>query len=143
VVGHQRQQGNYGRDHGGRRGLSPGFAGLSRSTTWDQDNIREQSTRLATAQEEDEGIRQANLSKGRLVPDMHANYAAYLCAKLAALAELVIRASPENAPDTDHQRRETSAGEHGQLFPGIFFAHSAGVSGNQLYHTACIMMFEI
>jgi hypothetical protein len=31
----------------------------------------------------------------------------------------------------------------GQSFPQIFFAHWAAISGNQLYHTACIMMLEV
>lgn len=173
--GDHQQQGNYRGNHGGRSDLSPGFAGLSRSATWDRDDIREPSARLATDQEEDESIRQAFLSKGRLVPDMHANYAVYLCAKTC---DLVCRRTrylelseynnchgasfnaqwtqlwddlqnwwsqrpPEMLPIQPTSTERASGGEHGQLFPEIFFAHWAAISGNQLYHTACIMMLEI
>jgi hypothetical protein len=106
-------------------------------------------------------------------PDMHANWATYLCAKVCDLRyrrtqhmELgqaihavdsrsfseqwhhlwkeLQRWSDERPPAmlsmpnflNDQQQNQTP-------FPTILFSHNSAISGNQLYHTACILMLEM
>ena len=126
------------------------------------------STQLTKDQEE-AAIRQAFLERGYAVPDMHANWAVYLCAKVCDLVYRRTRFLELGEPDhsdtrsysqqwqslwdelqfwVDHRPPEmlpvsmTKTSSH-QLFPEIFFAQWAAISGNQLYHTACILMLEI
>ncbi|GFF87537.1 hypothetical protein IFM53868_05180 [Aspergillus udagawae] len=102
-------------------------------------------------------------------PDRHANWAVYLCAKTCNLAcrrsrflELGELDQNDTRPFSeqwrqlweelqfwnDHRcpamlpiRTTTTGGD--QIFPEILFAHWAAISGNQLYHTACIMMLQM
>lgn len=119
-------------------------------------------------EEEDASIRQAFLEKGRAVPDMHANWAVYLCAKVCDLVYRRTRTLELGEHDQSDMRSFSeqwallwdelqfwaeqrppamlpvrTATNGSQLFPKIFFAQWAAISGNQLYHTACILMLEI
>ncbi|OBT71211.1 hypothetical protein VF21_09871 [Pseudogymnoascus sp. 05NY08] len=118
---------------------------------------------------EEKLIKDLFFHESRLVPDMHANWAVYLCAKtcdlvcrqtrhleLGELDEYDTRPSieqwnrlwdelqywNEQRPPAMLPTKTTGTGG-GQIFPEIFFAHWAAISSNQLYHTACIMMLEI
>ena len=104
-------------------------------------------------------------AQARENPDMHANWAVYLCARTCDLAARRTRTLEVGAPDPDPRpfavqwralwedlgtwaaaRGEGMlpiAGGGAQLFPEILFAHWPAISGNQMYHTACIMMLEI
>ncbi|KAL4896080.1 putative C6 transcription factor [Aspergillus ambiguus] len=113
-------------------------------------------------------IRDLFYQEGATSPDMHANWAVYLCAKTCDLAcgrtrhlelgEMV--ADPRPFPDRwtslwDElqywlERRpsamlpiKTTGVSDGRVFPEILFAHWAAISGNQLYHAACIMMLDM
>lgn len=115
-------------------------------------------------------IRAAFLEAGQHIPDMHANYAVYLCAKVCDL--LARRTRDLELGDENYAGgrsfEETWVLLWGELqdwwngrppellpvktvlssisddsFPKILFAHWAAISGNQLYHTACILMLEI
>lgn len=117
----------------------------------------------------DTAIRDMFLQKSTSTPDMHANWAVYLCAKTC---DLVCRRTmflergqideTDKRPFAEQWERlwtdlqfwmeqrpstmlpiKTIATATEQSFPEIFFAHWAAISGNQLYHTACIMMLEI
>jgi hypothetical protein len=117
----------------------------------------------------EETIKDAFLQKSRLTSDMHANWAVYLCAKTC---DLVCRRTKhleqcqidenDSRPFSEQWERlwdelqywtarrplemlpiKTTGTIGEQNFPEIFFAHWAAISGNQLYHTACIMMLEI
>jgi hypothetical protein len=117
-----------------------------------------------------QSITQIFLEKGGIVPDMHANYAVYLCARvcdLLAQRTRYLELDEDNGctddtfrqlwndlweelqqwlemrplqmqpvQDVDHLQDE-------QRFPSILFAHWAAISGNQIYHTACILMMEM
>lgn len=99
-------------------------------------------------------------------PDMHANYAVWLCARaceLIADRNLYLELGEPNGCDgaafegrwltlwLELQRwlddrptgfrpvRSTDA----TPFPRIFFAHWASISANQLYHTACLLMLGV
>ena len=125
------------------------------------------SSRL-TKEKEEVLIRDTFLEKGQAVPDMHANWAVYLCAKVCDLVYRRTRTLELGEQDQSDMRtfseqwallwgelqfwaeqrplamlpvRITQTGS--QLFPEIFFAQWAAISGNQLYHTACILMLEI
>ncbi|EAW08986.1 putative C6 transcription factor [Aspergillus clavatus NRRL 1] len=102
-------------------------------------------------------------------PDLHANWAVYLCAKACNMAcrqsrflelgELDqydmrpfihqwVRLWDELQFWREHRcpamlpiRTTTTGGD--RIFPDILFAHWAAISGNQLYHTACIMMLQM
>jgi hypothetical protein len=99
---------------------------------------------------------------------MHANWAVYLCAKVCDLVYKRTRSLELGEHDQTDMRSFSEQWallwdelhfwvEHrppamlpvkitktgGQLFPEIFFAQWAAISGNQLYHTACILMLEI
>jgi hypothetical protein len=115
-------------------------------------------------------IRDEFLRRGSQIPDMYANYAVYLCAKVCDLLSRRTRniEGVENnryADETFHLEwhllwdellewsskrpvellpvKSTSGGTTTSLFPRILFAHWAAISSNQLFHTACILMLEI
>lgn len=116
----------------------------------------------------DARIRDLFHQHARVSPDMHANWAVYLCAKTCDLAcrqtrhlELGERVH-DPRPFTDQWTRlwdelqfwlekrppamlpiKTTGLGGGQIFPEILFAHWAAISGNQLYHTSCIMMLDM
>lgn len=128
------------------------------------------STGDSSSKEElEEMIRDAFLQRSLLAPDMHANWVVYLCGRICELVCKRTRCLELNETDKDDSRpfterwqrlwdelqfwtaqrppamlpiKATRAGTE-QIFPEIFFAHWAAISGNQLYHTACIMMLEI
>lgn len=115
-------------------------------------------------------INQTFLKKGAVVPDMHANYAVYLCARacdLIARRTRHLELGEENGCTDDVFRQGWSSlweqlqvwfekrppqmrsaseidyrEDHGH-FPSILFAHWAAISSNQLYHTACALMLEM
>jgi hypothetical protein len=117
----------------------------------------------------EEVIKDRFLQTSSLSPDMHANWAVYLCAKTCDL--VCRRTMYKERGRIDHtdarpfqeqwdrlwdelqfwmEHRpplmlpiKTIGTAPGQSFPQIFFAHWAAISGNQLYHTACIMMLEV
>ncbi|KAL5363447.1 hypothetical protein BJX96DRAFT_119005 [Aspergillus floccosus] len=118
--------------------------------------------------ERDMMIRDLFCEKGTASPDMHANWSVYLCAKVCDLAcrqtrhvelgERVDDSRPfveqwtdlweelqywlEKRPPAMLPIKTTGLGG-GRLFPEILFAHWAAISGNQLYHAACIMMLDL
>jgi hypothetical protein len=118
--------------------------------------------------ERDRIIRDLFCEKGVASPDMHANWSVYLCAKVCDLAcrqtrhlelgEMVDESWPfvdqwtdlwdelqywlEKRPPAMLPIKTTGLGG-GRLFPEILFAHWAAISGNQLYHAACIMMLDM
>ncbi|KFY45548.1 hypothetical protein V495_02923 [Pseudogymnoascus sp. VKM F-4514 (FW-929)] len=118
---------------------------------------------------EEELIKGMFFQKSRLAPDMHANWAVYLCAKTCDLAcrrtrylELGELDKYDTRPPMEQWDRlwdelqywneqrppemlpiKTTGTGDGQIFPEIFFAHWAAISSNQLYHTACIIMLEM
>ncbi|KAJ5820559.1 hypothetical protein N7474_006150 [Penicillium riverlandense] len=121
------------------------------------------------SKEKDGIIRDLFCHKGRSSPDMHANWAVYLCAKTCDLAcrrtrqlelgeDLDQHAGPfidqwsrlwddlqywlEQRPPAMLPIKTTGIGG-GQIFPEVLFAHWAAISGNQMYHAACIMMLEM
>ncbi|VUC29059.1 unnamed protein product [Clonostachys rosea] len=106
-------------------------------------------------------------------PDMHANWATYLCAKVCDLRfkrtqhlELGKPDEQDNRPFSEkwHQLwkelkrwveerppamrpvpniMSEQQQQNNSPFPTILFSHNSAISGNQLYHTACILMLEI
>lgn len=109
------------------------------------------------------------LEQGRAIPDMHANYAVYLCAKACDLLSRRTRyleMGDENGCDEKHfergwlqhwnelqlwynQRppemiaaRVVAGTDETHQFPQIFFSHWAAISSNQLFHTACILLMN-
>ena len=117
----------------------------------------------------EKAIKDMFLQNSLSTPDMHANWAVYLCAKTC---DLVCRRTMYMERGKIDQMDKRSFDEQwNQLwddlqfwmeqrppmmlpiktigttpersFPEIFFAHWAAISGNQLYHTACIMLLEI
>ncbi len=118
---------------------------------------------------EGEKITEFFLQRSRHSADMYANFAVYLCAKACDLACRRTRFLELNEADEYDTRpyrqqwqslmnqlqrwsadrsaamlpiKTTGTGGH-QLFPEIFFACPPAISGNQLYHTACIIMLGI
>jgi hypothetical protein len=109
------------------------------------------------------------LQRSASTPDMHANWAVYLCAKTCDLVCRKTMFLERGQIDQTDKRSfdeqwiqlweelqfwmeqrppmmlpiRTTGTTTEQSFPEIFFAHWAAISGNQLYHTACIMMLEI
>lgn len=96
-------------------------------------------------------------------PDMHANYSVYLCSKVCELvAERTryVELGENNGCDTPtYERRWLRLWNELQAwlqdrppeiipvqsidtrpFPQILFVHWAGISSNQLYHTACTLL---
>lgn len=122
----------------------------------------------AGPEDRDALIRDLFLEKSRDSPDMHANWAVFLCAKTCDLAcrqtrhlELGERVSDprpfseqwtalweelqfwlEKRPLAMLPIKTTGLGG-GLIFPEILFAHWAAISGNQLYHAACVMMLDL
>ncbi|KEF59178.1 uncharacterized protein A1O9_04022 [Exophiala aquamarina CBS 119918] len=115
-------------------------------------------------------INHAFLEKGIETSDMYANYAVYLCARVCDLLAKRTRhlelAEKNGCSDAPFQKtwfeiredlqqwfdrrppemlsvEEVDRSPETEYFPRILFAHSAAISGNQLYHTACILMSEI
>ena len=112
----------------------------------------------------------AFLDAGHRIPDMHANYAVYLCAKVYDLLAKRTRHIElgEESYDTGVSFEQTWTALWDELqewwasrpapllpvktvssslttdrFPRILFAHWGAISSNQLYHTACIAMLEM
>ncbi|WPG99475.1 Hypothetical protein R9X50_00229000 [Acrodontium crateriforme] len=131
--------------------------------------LPEPETRETDSREaRDEWIKSLFSHSSRSSPDMHANWAVYLCAKtcdltcrwtrqmeLGELDEYDTRPFPEQwhqlwdelqywietRPAAMLPIKTTPAGGD-QIFPEILFSHWAAISGNQMYHAACIMMLE-
>jgi hypothetical protein len=97
---------------------------------------------------------------------MHANWAVYLCALTCDLLARRTRVVETGAPDSDarpflaqwmalwdalalwassrgREMLPISTSARPALFPEILYAHWPAISGNQMYHTACIMMLEM
>ena len=119
---------------------------------------------------EEERIKDLFLRASRSAgPDMHANWAVYLCSKTCDLVcrrtrhlELGEGDEYDPRPFVEQWARlwdelqywldqrppgmlsvKTTGTGDGQIFPEVFFAHWAAISGNQLYHAASILMLEI
>ncbi|KAI9159106.1 C6 zinc finger domain-containing [Paramyrothecium foliicola] len=98
-------------------------------------------------------------------PDMHANYAVFLCAKtceLIADQTGYVELGEQNGCDATtygqrwqvlweelqewvlHRPRDIIPVHNveSRPFPQIMFVHSAGISSNQLYHAACVLLLE-
>lgn len=103
---------------------------------------------------------------GEKTPDMHANYAVYLSAKVSELLsdhttytelgidngctgdsfyERWLRLWDDLQDWYDHRPRELLPVQTIQEkpFPRIFFVHWAAISSNQLYHASCILLLSI
>lgn len=99
-------------------------------------------------------------------PDMHANYAVYLCAKVCDLTAARTRFTElgeANGCDSDtfadqwlalwedlqawarDRPTELLPVEtiEGTPFPHILYVHWAAISSNQLYHTACTLLLDV
>ncbi|KAL5001220.1 fungal-specific transcription factor domain-containing protein [Aspergillus recurvatus] len=106
------------------------------------------------------------LFKEARTPDMHANYAVYLCVKTTELVSnriKFIELGEANGCTTEvFTARWTSLWDKLQTwlaerpaellpiqtisqkpFPHILFVHWAAISSNQLYHTACILLLKM
>jgi hypothetical protein len=116
-----------------------------------------------------EWIKDLFYQQSRSTPDMHANWAVYLCARSCDLAyrrtrylELGEEDEYDDRPFIEQWTQvweelqfwvgqrppemlpvKATASGGDQLFPEILFAHWAAISGNQLYHAASIMLLEI
>lgn len=107
----------------------------------------------------------ARLFQAAQSPDMHANYAVYLCAKACELVSdrtqfVELGVQNDCSGDTFHRRWLSIWEElqqwienrppellpvhttHTKPFPHILFLHWAAISSNQLYHTACILLLN-
>lgn len=105
----------------------------------------------------------ADLFREHLSPDMHANYAVYLCSKVCELIAdrtRFVELGEQNGCDSAvfEQRWLTLWNQlqgwvrdrpaeivpvqniDSRPFPQILFVHWAGISSNQLYHTACTLL---
>ncbi|KAF7560849.1 hypothetical protein G7046_g3287 [Stylonectria norvegica] len=126
---------------------------------------------LVTEEAAENFVREAFHQQSRNKPGMHSNWAVYLCAKVCDLIYRRTRHIEGDKPDDSDSRTFTEQWtrlwadlqfwletrptamlpvkvveigvEDGQLFPTILFAHWPAISGNQLYHTACIRMLAI
>ncbi|KAJ5683564.1 hypothetical protein N7462_006729 [Penicillium macrosclerotiorum] len=108
----------------------------------------------------------AQLFQAARSPDMHANYAVYLCAKTCELVsdrtQFVELAVQNECTGETFNRRWLHLWEDLQQwcesrpsellpvhttqtkpFPHMLFLHWAAISSNQLYHTACILLLNI
>ncbi|KAA8646556.1 hypothetical protein EYZ11_013234 [Aspergillus tanneri] len=120
-------------------------------------------------EENEKRVRNLFMEKSILSPDMHANWAVYLCAKTCDLVcrrtrelELGELDTSDSRPFSEQWNRlwdelqfwlaqrpsellpvKVVSMRGDQMFPEILFAHQAAISGNQLYHTACILLLEI
>ncbi|KAK6391644.1 hypothetical protein LTR65_004479 [Meristemomyces frigidus] len=124
----------------------------------------------AAAGFDERAISEAFMAHAEQTPDMHANYAVYMCAKvcdLIAKRSRYVELGDDNGCDTPYfhnawlhlweelqlwaERRAPimrpimviagSAVTH--HFPSVLYAHWGAISGNQLYHTSCILMLEV
>lgn len=112
-----------------------------------------------------------NLFQSSGVPDMWANYAVYLTARVCHLRWLELQRDQEDVSSHDMEPmvhswhklwselqdwrtkrhpelREIEFPGHngnsqGSTFPFILYAASCAISSNQLYHTACLLLLEI
>lgn len=107
----------------------------------------------------------AQLFQAAQSPDMHANYAVYLCAKTCELVSdrtqfIELGVQNECTGDTFNRRwlrlwedlQQWVENRPPELlpvqttqtkpFPHILFLHWAAISSNQLYHTACILLLN-
>ncbi|KPI34681.1 uncharacterized protein AB675_57 [Cyphellophora attinorum] len=102
-------------------------------------------------------------------PDMHANFAVYLCTQACDLMRRQIFRVELGEVDTDDQRpfatqwqslwtdlrewletrplellpiQSPDSEDASSLFPRILFTHWAAISSNQLYHTACLILLD-
>ncbi|KAF7586436.1 hypothetical protein BBP40_008899 [Aspergillus hancockii] len=124
---------------------------------------------LGTCEDNDDRVRGLFLEQSRLTPDMHANWAVYLCAKACDLVcrrtrhlELAEYDTTDSRPFSEQWNRlwdelqywleqrplsmlpvKTTSMRGDQMFPEILFTHRAAISSNQLYHTACMLLLEI
>lgn len=116
-------------------------------------------------------ISETFLQQGRLVPDMHANYAVYLSGKVCDLLTRRTRYLEMGDNNGCNERQfdlewtlhwnelqlwfdqrppqliaaqtpETPDPNQQQQFPHIFFSHWAAISSNQLCHTSCILLLN-
>ncbi|RAO69208.1 uncharacterized protein BHQ10_005220 [Talaromyces amestolkiae] len=131
--------------------------------------VPQEATVGVSPDKKEDQIRDLFYAKGSSTPDMHANWAVYLCTKTCNLTCRRSRSVELGEVDQDDPRpfseqwvrlweelqfwrehrhpamlpvKATSMDDE-QTFPNILFAHWAAISGNQLYHTACIMMLEM
>lgn len=107
----------------------------------------------------------ASLFRDCMSPEMHANYAVFLCSRVCelisdrtAFAEL---GEANGCDDQEFKARWTTIWHElqewvsmrpeemkpiqsvqAEPFPQILFAHWPAISSNQLYHTACILLLE-
>ncbi|KAE8308533.1 hypothetical protein BDV41DRAFT_592069 [Aspergillus transmontanensis] len=114
-------------------------------------------------------VRELFLDQSRLTPDMHANWAVYLCAKACDLVcrrtrhlELGEYDTTDPRPFQEQWKRlwdelqfwleqrplailpaKSTSMQGDRMFPEILYAHQAAISSNQLYHTSCILLLEI
>lgn len=107
----------------------------------------------------------ADLFRQHRSPDMHANYAVFLCSKVSELVaertRFVELGEQNGCDNASFERRWVSLWNELQTwiqerpdeivpvkaiesrpFPQILFVHWAGISSNQLYHTACILLLS-
>jgi hypothetical protein len=122
-----------------------------------------------TPEEQPALIRKTFLQKGRVTPDMHANYVVYLCARVC---DLIAKRTRNHELNEDNGCSESvfnqdwfalwqdlsqwfkkrppellpvkivAASPENSHFPEILFAHWAAISSTQLYHMACVMLLE-
>ena len=124
---------------------------------------------VSSNDEADDFVKGTFYQHSRETPDMHANWAVYLCAKACDLMyrrtrylELQEVDEQDSRPFADQWSRlwddlqfwlkvrpesmlpiTMAEADAGQVFPTILFAHWAAISANQMYHAACILMLEI
>jgi hypothetical protein len=114
----------------------------------------------------EEEIKRQFWEKGQQAPDMYANFAVYLCAKVCDLLfrrTQCVEMGENNGCEHENFEREWNQlwddlqewslkrpaemmpvkSTRDEAFPRIFFSHWAAISSNQLFHTACILMLEI
>ncbi|KAI5462353.1 fungal-specific transcription factor domain-containing protein [Mariannaea sp. PMI_226] len=105
----------------------------------------------------------ADLFQKQRSPDMHANYSVYLCSRVCELIgdrTRYLELGEDNGCDSDAFERRWLHLWHdlqnwlrnrppeiipvkeidSRPFPQILFVHWAGISSNQLYHTACTLL---
>ncbi|KAE8147166.1 hypothetical protein BDV25DRAFT_169366 [Aspergillus avenaceus] len=114
-------------------------------------------------------VRELFLEQSRSTPDMHANWAVYLCAQVCDLVCRRTRHVERGEYDLSDPRPfhdqwiqwweelafwldhrpcaicpvKSAPPRADRTFPEILFAHSAAISSNTLYHTSCILLLEI
>lgn len=128
------------------------------------DSVVEHQT---LAEKNEEYVKQLFIKKSYSCPDMHANWAVYLCTKACDIVHRRIKFLELGHDDQDgrpfseqctslwnelgfwlaHRPSELLPvalieANSDQLFPQILFSHWSAISSNQLYHTACIILLE-